>query len=361
MMMEVLMKRKALIAAGLVLAIGLAAAAGVAAAEGELEIAGRGVRHGLVTSVDDQGFTLRTRRGEMTLLVDKNTRFRIRGVQEAGLDDLGVGDHVGVAGLRTAEGTLIARLVVVIPPRADVGQLWGEVTAIGDRRLEVARRDGVAVTLLVSEDTRFRVPDVTDPGLEELEVGDSVFARGLWNQEGQLDARLIGLLPEGVERAVRGRVTAVDAPQIEVLARQGPIVITADGNTRYHVPGVENPSLSDISVDDTILAGGARLDGENLAAVIAVIPPGTQRARRLGTVTAVAEDSLTMETRRGEVITVVADENTRFRIPGAEHPTLDDIEVGFQAAAAGWMNPDNGTLRARFIGARPTPTQEQPE
>jgi hypothetical protein len=324
---------------------------GVTAAEGELDVAGRGVRHGRVIAIDDEGFTLDTRRGEITLVVDENTRFRIAGVQDPGLDDLSVGDHVGVDGLRTAGGTLLARLVVLIPRRADVGQLWGELTAKGDHWLEVTRRDG----------TRFRVPDVTDPGLEDLKIGDSVFARGLWNRQGQLDARLIGHLPEGVEQVVRGRVTAVDAPQIEVLTRQGPIVITTDENTRYHVPGVENPSLGDISVDDIILAGGAREDGENHAVVIAVIPPGTQRAVRLGRVTAVEQDSLMLETRRGELITVLTDESARFRIPGVEYPTIDDIEAGFQAAAAGWMDQDDGTLLARFIGARPAPAPELPE
>ncbi len=355
------MKRRVLIAVGLVLAIALVATVGVAAAEGELDVAGRGVRHGWVIAIHDEGFTLTTRRGEITLLVDENTRFRIPGVRDPGLDDLSVGDHVGVAGLRTADGTLLARFVVLIPRRADVGQLWGELTGKGDHRLEIARRDGTPVIVLVSEDTRFRVPGVADPGLEDLEPGDSVFARGLWNELGQLDARLVGLVPEGVEQVVRGRVTAVDAPQIELLARHGPTVITTDEHTHYRVPGVENPSLDDISVDDIVLAGGAREDGEYHAVIIAVIPPESQRAVRLGTVTAVTQDSLTLETRRCEVITVLIDENTRFRIPGAEQPTMDDVEVGFQAAAAGWMDQDDNTLLARFVGARPAPAQGPPE
>jgi hypothetical protein len=359
--MEVNMTRKALIAVGLVLGIGLVAAVGVATAEGEIDIAGRGVRHGIIIAVQDGAFTLDTRRGETSLVVDENTHFRIPGVQAPGLDDLSVGDHVGVAGLRTADGTLVARFVVLIPNRRDVGQLFGEVTAVEGHQLEVTRRDGTPLIVLVSEDTRFRVPEVTDPGLEDLEVGDSVFARGRWNEEGQLEAYLMGLLPEGVERVVRGRVTAVNPPHIEVLARGGPIVITTDQDTRYRVPGLENPSLSDISVDDIMLAGGTRRDGENRAAVITVIPPETQRAVRLGTVTAADESSLTLMTRRGEVITVLIDENTHFRIPGVDDPTIDDIEAGFQAAAAGWMGREKGTLLARLVGARPAPAQELPE
>jgi hypothetical protein len=355
--MEVKMKRKVLIAVGLVLGIGLVAAVGVAAAEGEIDIAGRGVRHGIIVAVRDGAFALDTRRGEISLVVDENTRFRIPGVQAPGLDDLSVGDHVGVAGLRTADGTLVARFVILIPRRAGVGQLWGEFTAVEGHQLEVARRDGTPVTVLVGDDTRFRVPEVTEPGLEDLKIGASVLVRGRWNEEGQLEAHLIRLLPEGVERVVRGRVTAVNPPHIEVLTRVGPIVITTDQDTRYRVPGLENPSLDDISVDDTILAGGAREEGENHAAVIAVIPAEMQRAVRLGTVTAVDERSLTLMTRGGEVITVLIDENTRFRIPGVEAPTVDDIEVGFQAAAAGWMNQDDVTLLARSVGARPAPTQ----
>lgn len=354
------MKPRVLIAVGIVLTVGLAAV-GVAAADNGVEIAGRGVRHGIVRTVSEVGFSLVTRHGELDLATDENTLLRIPGIQDPDLSDITIGDHVGVAGVRMSDGTLLARLVIVIPDRADVGRLRGELTAMADQELEITRSDGVPVTVLATDATRFRVPDATAPGLDDLELGDSVFARGLWNEEAQLVAHLVAVLPEGVEHVIRGRVTAVRPPRIEVLAQQGPILITTDQDTDLRVPGVESPSLDDISVGDRIVAGGERQDGEYRAAVIAVIAPRLPRTARLGRVIDVSENGLTLKTRRGDVITVQIDRDTCIRIPGVENPTLDDVEAGYQAIVTGQMDYEARALLARFIGARPALEASQDE
>ncbi len=352
MTLEDNMKRKILTALGIVAAVVLATV-GVAAAEGDIEIAGRGVRHGIVSSVSESGFTLETRRGELDLTTDENTRFRIRGVQDPDLSDITVGDHVGVAGVRMSDGTLLARLVIFIPDRADVGRLRGILTGIEPQTLEITRPDGVPVTVVVTDATRFRVPDVTAPGLDELALGDSVFARGRWNEDEQLVAGLVAVFPEGVDRVVRGRVTAVSPPDIAVLAQQGPVVITTDQDTDLRVPGVEDPSVVDISVGDTIVAGGVRHEGENHASVITVVPPRSYRAVRLGRIIDVGEGGLTLKTRRGGVIAVRVDERTRIRLPGVADARLEEVRVGYQALVAGWIDRESDSMVARILVARP--------
>ena len=76
------------------------------------------------------------------------------------------------------------------------------------------------------------------------------------------------------------------------------------------------------------------------------------RAIRRGTVMANNGSTLTLETPNG-AITVLTDEHTRFRVAGVENPGMDDIQVGFQALAAGQLNSEDGTLLAQIIGGRP--------
>lgn len=354
------MKRKVLIAIGLVLTIGLVGVAGIAAAEGEVEVAGRSVRHGTILEISGESLLLQTRNGELTVLTDENTHYRIPGVQEPGLNDLSAGDHIGIAGRRDEDGAVLARLIIRIPDREEVGQLRGELTAKGDDWLEITLPDGTPVTILVNDQTHFRIPDVEDPGLDDLNVSDPVFARGLWNDDGELEARLVGLVPDGVENILRGKVTTINDPTIEVLTRQGAAVVITDAETRFHIPGVENPSLADIAIDDIILAGGVKEEDGLHAVVVAVTPERPQRTIRRGTVSANDGSSLTLETPNGEVI-VLTDENTRFRVAGVEDATIDDVQVGFQAVAGGLLNPSDGTLQARLVGARPAPAGAGPD
>ncbi len=354
------MKRKILIALGIVLTIGLvsvvgvAGAVGVAAAEGEA-VGGR-LRHGHILAIDGHSIQLETRRGEVTVLTDEDTRYRIPTVTEPGLDDLAEGDHIGLAGRPNEEGAVLARLIVRIPQQHEVGQLRGELTDKGEDWLVITRPDGVEVAILINAHTRFRIPEVDNPSLEDLDIGDQVYARGLWNDEIQLQAQLVGLTPEGVEDTVTGRVLEINNNRIELLTRQGPAVVISSDDTRFHIPNVENPALADIEIESTLVAGG-RLEDDGLhAVVIAITPERPQRVVRRGVVTANDGSTLTLETPNGPVI-ILTDEQTRLRVARVENPTLADIQVGYQALVGGRLNEDNSLL-ARGIGARPAPAGE---
>jgi phage baseplate assembly protein gpV len=134
------------------------------------------------------------------------------------------------------------------------------------------------------------------------------------------------------------------------------VVITGE-NTRFWVPGVEEASLDDIAVGDTVVAGGTMTEEGLRAVVVAVVPERPQRAVRRGVVTANDGTTLTLETAGG-TITVVTGEQTRFRVAGVENPTIDDVQVGFQALAAGRLDPQDGTLQALLVGARPAPADQ---
>ena len=68
---------------------------------------------GEVTGIEGRTMVLHALQGEVAVLIDGDTIFRIPGVEEPGLDDLEVGDKVGILVVRTADGGLLAKVVLV--------------------------------------------------------------------------------------------------------------------------------------------------------------------------------------------------------------------------------------------------------
>jgi hypothetical protein len=123
------------------------------------------------------------------------------------------------------------------------------------------------------------------------------------------------------------------------------------------VPGVEEPTLADVEIDDVVAGIVVKQeDGALLAKLVAVVPPKGERLRGLGKVTAVGDDALTVVTRDGQERTIAVDGETRFRVPGVEEPTLADVEVD-DVVAGIVVNQADDTLLAKAIAVLPPPKQ----
>jgi hypothetical protein len=147
---------------------------------------------GEVTAVGDSFLKLRTPdQDELLVLITDKTLFRIPGDDDPGLEDIAVGDKVGVIGYRNKDGNLVAKGVAKLPKNVQRHIVRGEVTAIEGRSLRVSTGAG-SVTVHTDENTRFRIPGVNDPGLDDIAVGDHIVAAGRWNKDGSLQALLIG-------------------------------------------------------------------------------------------------------------------------------------------------------------------------
>ncbi|HHS98595.1 MAG TPA: hypothetical protein ENK08_12020 [Chloroflexi bacterium] len=154
--------------------------------------------------------------------------------------------------------------------------------------------------------------------------------------------------PDRHRRAVRGEVTAVTPPTLVVQTTTGPVVVTTDENTRFRIPGVENPSLEDIQVGDHVVCILRWREQGTVAALVAVVNPDRQGERVGGQVLSVEGSDITIHTFGGETVVVHTDSETRFRIPGVEDPGPDDIEVGSLIGAVGERGED-GVFRARLV------------
>ena len=319
------------------------------------------LRRGRVEAKSNNGFTLNTRQGEITVSVAADTRYRIPGLEQPTLDDIQVGDEVLVLGRMDEAGTLLARMVTVIPP-VPVGGFKGEVTAIEGQTLTVATPVGDK-QLRTDEHTRFRVPDVEQATLADIQVGNKVFVVAEASEGEMLLAKLVAVVPDDALGPVslRGRVTNVTTDSLAVQVRENVATVTITATTQIRVPGVENASLSDVHTGDWVFvvgrpAGLCRVE----AKAIAVLPPiSLQRFAVRGEVQAIAGTSLTVESNEGTRL-ILTDDQTRFRVPGVEEASITDIHIGDQVLALGKPAEDD-TILARLIVVRHVPEPQPGE
>lgn len=310
---------------------------------------------GQVTAIEDTTLTVKTPGGERQVTINDETRFRIRGVENPTIADVKVGDYVLAKGEPDSAGTFVAQAILVVSGQR-VGQFvaQGTVSAIEETTLVLDTLQGEKQ--VTTDEAIFWASDVENPSLEDVEVGDQVVAWGRSDEDGNLAAKLVAIASaeELREHTVRGKVTAVEEHTLVIVTREGEKEVVTTSETYFHVPNVEEPGLEDIEVGRIITALGQEDGGTFTAQIVAL-----GRARRLrrvivrrsvvgGEVTGIEGTTLTVETRQGEK-TVLTDENTRFRIPGVENPSIEDIEVGDRVIALGRRNED-GELVARVVG-----------
>jgi hypothetical protein len=236
--------------------------------------------------------------------------------------------------------------------------LRGQIVAVTGASLtvQVGARE---VTVLLNEDTRYRVIGDDDPGLADLVAGDQVLVRGGRSEEKTLIAWWVGKIPPGQPR--RGRLVAVENDSI-VLAtdreRRVPIAVTsvtivARGSDDYlWAEGGQEQLRVGMPL---FVFGETGEDAPPTAATIVVVPRGRLPAARNvrgGSIVSLGEGSLMLETPRRGTITVVTDESTRYRAPGTPSASLADFEVGDAVVVLGKaMNED--LYLARLITPRP--------
>jgi hypothetical protein len=349
-----------------VLCVGLATvmllwAAGISMAQEAALPAPGPVLHGRIEAKAEDGFTLNTKRGQVTVSVDAETSYRVPGVEGATFAHLQIGDSVLVLGRRTEAGQLLGRLIAVLPP-VPVGVLDGKVTAIEGATLTVDTRAGEKV-LLTDGDTQFHVPDVEQPTLADIQVGDRIVALVHAREGDLLLAKAVVVLPRGAPGPIhfRGRVSRVGESSLQVQTRRCAITVTTTETTRIRVPDVQDPALSDIRVGDTVLvvgrpAGLCRIEARAIGVLPSISP---HRFVIPGKVGSVEGTTLAVQDPK-DTHTIYTDERTRFRIPDVEDPTIADIQVGDHILAIG--EPTEGrNLLARLVIVRPPPQETAPE
>ena len=238
-----------------------------------------GALRGEVAAIKGQTLVVATRGEEKDLLTDKDTQFRVPDVEEATLADIHVGDRVFVLGGMDVRGTLLARLVAVIP-EGTVGPISarGRVTAANDESLLVQIGENVA-TVIIEEDSHLHVPGIEDATLADIGVGDWVLAVGRPTGLCEMTALAVAVLPAARTHrfAVRGEVQAIKDSEITIQDGEGEnCLILTDDATRLIVAGVEEPTMADIHVGDGIRVLGAPAEDDAILARLIFVRPSRE-------------------------------------------------------------------------------------
>ncbi len=234
------------------------------------------------------------------------------------------------------------------------------MTAVEEDEALIKTDDGVSVTLIITGTTVQWEPGQPPTRTVELAVGDPVlaFGRPVTREDGQkaLVAQIIVVaededLPKFL---IRGQVVVATQQTIVVNTGQRERAITVLPRTRFFSPGRPD-APRDVRPGDTVIALGQPTELGQWIAGAVVVPGAEQSAGRrlVGKVTAIDLDAGTLTVQvgqRGEV-TIVAGDDTRYRIQDVEEPALADIKIGDRIAATGRFEEGSQTrFLARVIG-----------
>jgi hypothetical protein len=226
---------------------------------------------GRVETVNEAGVTLTGRGGQpITITAGPGTWLAISGEDftwagdPPGREMLEPGTWLLAFGTLDGSGQALAADTLVVMPGSRLRVIRGEVTGLIGTGFTIETRFGDELTVLVGENTRFRLPGAADPGLDDLAVGDRLVVFGRPAEDGQSHAwRVVGR-----PHTVFGQITAIDGSELTVDTYFGrTLTVLTGSDTHYLIPGTPDASLDDFAVGDRVLIGGRWAEDGSLQAL----------------------------------------------------------------------------------------------
>jgi hypothetical protein len=252
---------------------------------------------------------------------------------------------VVVALLMASVGVAAAAPAQVDRPNVVVGQ----VKSISGATLTIARGQGPELQVVTDAQTRFLAKDNANLTLADIQVGDSITARGQW-QNGQLLARQVLLMPD----RAGGMVTAITGTTLAITKLDGSALsVATTSTTKFQTKDNPNAQFSDINVGDQIEAVGT-LSGSTLTATRVNFRTPIEKTGPFapGKISAVDSDSLTLDIGFGRELTVNVSDST-FIVKrdgqGGQVIQLSDLTVGENVLVIGVRSSDGASMDAKTI------------
>lgn len=136
-----------------------------------------------------------------------------------------------------------------------------------------------------------------------------------------------------------GTVTAVSSTGFTIETKDDTqFVVDADSAKIIQIPRTV-VALGDIDVGDTVHITGTKTSDDGInATVVYVMPANLSPAMAKGTVTAVTDDTITVQT--GDDTSITVNTNSDTQITNSDHEDVDqgDIEVGMKAKLVGFWD-----------------------
>ncbi|HKZ86249.1 MAG TPA: DUF5666 domain-containing protein [Anaerolineae bacterium] len=232
----------------------------------------------------------------------------------------------------------------------------GEVTAIDGAALKLDTRYRGSIVVQTGAQTKYRAKDNPQFSLADIEVGDTIAARGRFTGEGAFAARIVILVPDELSDSVRGKVIAVDGSVITVEDRDGNAVdIATSADTRFRVKGKPEASIDDVQAGMLLGAVGQFDASGALVAkrIVAAKPRGPRGGPvEAGRVAEVSGDALILSYPDGSMLTVTTDASTLVVKRGEDGSTLgslSDVSEGAGIVVMGIPSEDGRSIAARVI------------
>lgn len=301
-----------------------------------------------------------------------STTFKDRGVSTPTFADVCVGAHARVVGTISADGSVTATEVVVIPPRPRVSGIVTAVNGISasgtcgtanEPGAFSLNQKGTTYTVEVGNPPpSFQEHGMSTPTFADVCVGSRVNAIGTVSSDDEVAATEVVVVPPPAQH-VSGLVAAVDGASSSgscgTAGADGDFVLQVK-STPYTVEvgnpppsfqehGVSEPSFADVCVGaEARVIGTLSSDDVVTATEVVVIPPRTQRVS--GTVASVNGTSTCGKsgtagafilTARGSAYTVnVGNPSTTFQEQGVNAPSFASVCAGDKVKARGTVTDD---------------------
>ncbi len=323
--------------------------------------------YGEIIAITDDSFTLQSQSGDLfTYFVDKTTNYRSSDVEEPNFSDLFVGGKISVFAPGNAEEYPTARLVIMLPEDFDPSE-WAGARARG-QVIEVNPDAGSFVVQTNSgEEQAFSVDDTTRffgqlASLSDVQVGWSVGVGAVENDDGGLLAKLIIGLNVQDSSLHAGTITVVipAAGTFTMQTRQGEeMTIAVDENTNFNSRAREIQGLVDLAPDMVAVVYGSSQDDYVFMASRVIVGDAEDLpnydVKALGQITGIGIDSVSLQSRNGEELTFLVDEETNFRSREGEVSGLVDLIEGMSLLIGAYEDED-GQIVAKLIFVRESQT-----
>ena len=246
---------------------------------------------GIIQSIGDRTFSLKTRTGEeVTFAVGERTKFRSRDGSVQSFADLQAGMGALVLAAKGEDELPMALVVAAGNPedRPERFRLMGEITRVmpDQSAFQLKTREGELKTVQVSERTRFRSRDGSIQGLEDLEVGMLALAAGVKGEDGALNALLVAAgkaedrpKPPKTDVRAAGRIVDIGGRSFSLKTRSGETMTFAVTEaTIFKSRDGSVSSFEDLEVGMVAIVGAKRSADGGLVAVW--VGAGKRRAER---------------------------------------------------------------------------------
>ena len=236
---------------------------------------------GEVGSVGDRFFTLLTEDGRsLTINVIDRTRFVSREGEVTSLGDLEPGMVAIVTAADTEDDGIVALVVAAGTPSGDIRdrvfRTTGEITSVvpGQDTFTVLSNEGVSITFITGERTKFRSRDGSVTGIHDLKQGMLTMVGAIKMEDGTNQALVVlaGYAEDLPERPVivtaNGKIVSLGSDSLTIETRSGDQKTFSVGeSTKYKSRDGSINGFADLEVGMGAIVMGRDLGNGELLAV----------------------------------------------------------------------------------------------